>query len=79
MARQYITFWLFCVGSGASGMTYVVKTGDTLTTIAAAHGTTVAAIQAANPSITNPNVILAGQSITLPGAGTTGRKLLRAL
>lgn len=50
-------------------MQYVVQAGDTLTSIASRFGTTVQAILAANPQITNPNLIFVGQVITVPGAG----------
>ena len=46
--------------------TYTVKAGDTLTSIASSCGTTVGALQTANPSISDPNLIFAGQVITLP-------------
>lgn len=45
--------------------TYVVKKGDTLSKIAKANGTTVKAIQALNPQITNPNKIYVGQTIRI--------------
>jgi len=48
------------------GSTYVVQQGDTLGKIAASRGTTVGAILAVNPQITNPNLIYAGQVINLP-------------
>lgn len=44
---------------------YVVHPGDTLTSIAASHGTTVAAILRLN-SVRNPNHILIGMTLTLP-------------
>lgn len=47
---------------------YTVVAGDTLTKIAAAHGTTQDAILALNPSITDPNTIAVGQVIKLPKA-----------
>ena len=50
-------------------MAYTIKRGDTLSQIAKDNNTTVADIQAANPSITNPNKIYAGQTINLPGQG----------
>lgn len=50
-------------------MGYIIKSGDTLDRIAKENNTTVADIQAANPSITNPNKIYAGQTINLPGQG----------
>jgi LysM repeat protein len=45
--------------------TYVVQEGDTLSTIAAAFGTTVAAIQEAN-GISDPNQIVIGQTLVIP-------------
>jgi LysM repeat protein len=47
--------------------TYVVQPGDNLTRIAQRFGTTVQAILAANPQITNPNLIFVGQVIQIPG------------
>ena len=46
--------------------TYTIKSGDTLSAIAAKNNTTVAALMAANPSITNANKIYAGSSIKIP-------------
>jgi len=48
--------------------TYVVQRGDTLSSIARRFGTTVNAILAANPQITNPNLIFPGQVLVIPGA-----------
>lgn len=45
---------------------YLVQPGNTLSGIAASHGTSLAAIEAANPQIANPDVIYAGQSVKLP-------------
>ena len=42
---------------------YVVKSGDTLTKVAKKYKTTVAAIEALNPSIKNVNLIYANQKI----------------
>lgn len=47
-------------------MTYVVMPGETLFIIARRFNTTVNAILAVNPQITNPNVIFAGQIIVIP-------------
>ena len=44
----------------------VLGTGETLTRFAAKHNTTVPAILAINPEITNPNVIAAGTNIRVP-------------
>lgn len=49
--------------------TYKIKSGDTLSKIASKFGTTISAIQKANPSkIKNVNVIVAGDVITIPTA-----------
>ncbi len=55
-----------------SGNTYTVQRGESLGRIAARYNTTVAAILAVNPNITNPNIVYVGQVINLPSAtGTT--------
>jgi LysM repeat protein len=45
----------------------VVNQGDTLSQIAQKNGTTVEAIMEANPGITDPNLISAGQTLNMPG------------
>jgi LysM repeat protein len=50
----------------AGGAAYTVTAGDTLSGIAARHGTSVAAIAEAN-GIENPNLIYVGQQLVLPG------------
>lgn len=50
---------------------YKIVSGDTLSQIAQKQGTTVAALMAANPSITDPNKIYAGQSLNLPALTPT--------
>ncbi len=52
-----------------TGGTYVVKAGDTLGKIASRSGTSLSALIAVNPQITNPSLIYVGQVINLP-AGT---------
>ncbi|CEP67645.1 Spore coat assembly protein SafA [Moorella glycerini] len=49
-----------------NGFIYVVKPGDTLSSIARKFGTTVDQILAANPQITDPNLIYPGQRICIP-------------
>ena len=51
--------------------TYVVEPGDTLSQIARDYGVTVAQILAENPSITDPNLIHAGTTLTLPSTPTS--------
>lgn len=46
--------------------TYTVVTGDTLSSIAANKGVTLAALEAANPQITNPSLIFVGNIINIP-------------
>ena len=54
--------------AGSGGTSYRVVAGDTLGGIAARFGTSVSALASAN-SIANPNLIFAGQVITVPGGG----------
>ena len=51
--------------------TYKIKSGDTLSAIASKFGTTISAIQKANPKIKNVNLIVAGDTITIPTASNT--------
>lgn len=53
--------------SPSGGNVYVVKRGDTLSGIAARHGTTVAALAKAN-NIYNPSLIHVGQKIAVSGS-----------
>ena len=46
--------------------TYLIKPGDTLNSIAKRHGVSLAALLAANPKITDPNKIRAGDVLNLP-------------
>lgn len=48
------------------GTTYTVVSGDRLFRIALRFNTTIEAIVAANPFITNPNLIYPGQVLTIP-------------
>jgi uncharacterized protein (TIGR02594 family) len=56
----------------AEGDVHVVRHGDTLSDIAAANGTTVAALLRANPQIRNPDRIYPGDVVHLPAAGAGG-------
>jgi LysM repeat protein len=61
--------------AGAEMRSYTVHPGDTLSAIASMFGTTVADLLAANPAITNPNLIYPGQEIRLPEPGTADSAL----
>lgn len=56
-------------GAGGSS-TYSVRPGDTLSGIAARHGTTWQELQRLN-NIRNPNLIYAGQELRLPGGSSS--------
>jgi len=53
--------------SDASSHTYTVQFGDTLSGIAQRFGVSLAALEAANPRIANPNLIYPGQQLAIPG------------
>ncbi len=57
-------------GTSVSGSTYTVRSGDTLSSIAAAAGTTVASLVALN-GIADANLIYVGQVLALSGAAST--------
>ena len=46
--------------------TYTVQSGDTLSGIAQRFGVSLSALEAANPQITNPDIIIPGQIINIP-------------
>jgi spore coat assembly protein SafA len=46
--------------------TYTVVAGDTLYGIAANFGVSLSSLEAANPQITNPNLIYPGDIINIP-------------
>lgn len=56
--------------SGSINTPYTVQRGDTLSAIAARHGVSLNALIAANPQISNPNLIFPGQSVTIPAGGS---------
>ena len=70
-----VTGSAFAAGCGTS---VTVASGDTLRKIAERCGTTVSAIQRANPEIGNGNLIYPGQVLLLPGTilGTDGGYLI---
>lgn len=54
--------------SSAHADTVPVQAGDTLSGIASAHGVSLSALEAANPQISNPNLIYTtGPGVNLPG------------
>jgi LysM repeat protein len=52
--------------TGSGSFTYIVQPGDNLSTLAQEYGTTVAAILALNPQISNPALIYSGEAISIP-------------
>jgi LysM repeat protein len=61
----------FTVSNSTSNSTYTVVRGDTLRSIARKFNVTYANLLAANPQISNPNLIYAGQKINLPSGAST--------
>jgi LysM repeat protein len=55
----------------ALASTHTVQGGDTLSGIAAQSGVSLAQVEAANPQITNPDVITVGDLVNVPG-GSSG-------
>jgi murein DD-endopeptidase MepM/ murein hydrolase activator NlpD len=49
---------------------YLVQPGDTLSGIAASHGVNLAAVEAANPQLSDPNTIYAGQTVEIPNGSS---------
>src|SRR5262249_39677281 len=54
-------------------MNYTIKRGDTLSALASRFHTTVGALASAN-HISNPNLIIAGHTLKIPGDGFTPSK-----
>jgi len=50
---------------------YTIMGGDTLSALALKHGTTVAELMKINPQISDPNMIIAGQGMSVPGIQPT--------
>ena len=53
----------------APSRSYTIRSGDTLSGIAARSGTSVGALMAANPQIRDSDLIYAGQTLRIPGGG----------
>ena len=49
----------------------LVQPGDTLSGIAASHGASLAAVEAANPQFSDPDVIYVGQTVHIPEGSST--------
>lgn len=69
--RDLIAVAVVSVFSLLAAGTHVVRSGESLSAIAAKNGTTVRALVEAN-GIKDPNLIVAGQSLRLPGGGGSG-------
>lgn len=59
-----------------STTTYTIKYGDTLSAIARSYGTTIEKILAANPYVTDKNLIYAGKTLQIP-TSHTGSKIIK--
>jgi LysM repeat protein len=51
----------------SGGGSYTVRSGDTMSGIAARFGVSLGALEGANPQVRNPNQIYVGQRLNLPG------------
>jgi LysM repeat protein len=58
--------------SASDGGRYTVQRGDTLSEIAQANGVSLNALLSANPQISNPDRIFAGQTLAIPRGGSSG-------
>ncbi|MGE5418225.1 MAG: SafA/ExsA family spore coat assembly protein [Acidobacteriota bacterium] len=65
--RYTMRFVRGSTGSRCSGQLYTVQQGDTLYLIAQRYGVPLNILIAANPQITNPDMIMPGQIICIPG------------
>lgn len=54
-------------------MSYRIQPGDTMSSIAARNGISLAALERANPQVHNPNLIYAGQTLDIPGRSDSYR------
>ncbi|MEP7042990.1 MAG: LysM peptidoglycan-binding domain-containing protein [Dokdonella sp.] len=57
-------------GAAAAAGNYSVRSGDTLSGIAAQHGVSLSSLLAANPQISNPDLIYPGQNVHIPAGGS---------
>ena len=61
--------------SATSFASQPIAQGDTLSQIAQTNNTSVEALMASNPQITDPNMIIAGESLTIPQVSAGGTAL----
>jgi LysM repeat protein len=54
----------------AAVVTYVVRPGDSMSAIAVAHNLSLAALKAANPQVTNPDLIHPGEVLNIVGGSS---------
>ena len=59
--------------AAAALVAYLVQSGDTLSGIAASHGASLAAVEAANPQLSNFNLIYAGQTVKIPSGSAAAQ------
>jgi len=50
-------------------LTVTIQSGQTMSGIAASHGVSLAAVEAANPQVGNPDLIYAGNTLNIPEGG----------
>ncbi len=78
--RDLLAIVIVSVFALAASGTHVVRSGETLSQIADRNGTSVKSLAAAN-GISNPNLIVVGQSLTIPsgssGTGSTSTYVVR--
>lgn len=67
-SKAYGGYILFALALAAA---ITVQPGQTLSGIASSHGVSLAAVEQANPQITNPDLIFAGQHVNLSGGGSS--------
>jgi len=64
--------------AAAALVAYLVQPGDTLSGIAASHGVSLAAVEAANTQISNYNLIYAGQTVKIPEGSSAAQSSVTA-
>jgi len=72
LALAVVCAFAWPVSAAGGSAEYVIKAGDTLSSIAARFGLTLEKLMDANPAIQDPGRITAGQVITLPAGRSEG-------